>query len=331
MLIALLLVPLMGVGALALDISAQHAERTQLQLGADAAALAVAASCSINAAECGATAEEIANNAIAANGGTPVPGGAEIEWIGDDTVRVWAAAEFPHFLASLVDDDADPASTLVRARADAAWGVPDGGATIPLAVAECELEKHFDPDSEEGEPFILRLIGPGKAPEDCAPGYPGGFGWLEGDDVDGDGDADCEVEVEAGEPEPGVPGASDTKAGGCPDDYIAELIGTTVLVPLYDAYTPGSAGSSGSYNITRFAAFYITGYHIASGKCVVPPNVKDKSSCYVPGEVDRPGFKGGEFGLQGYFLRYVSIGEEFEDDEDEETPDGGLGTARLIG
>lgn len=333
--IALLLIPIMAIGALALDISAQHAERTQLQHGADAAALAVAKMCAEDELTCNtSTAAGTGNDFISDNGGTPVNGAAEIEDLdlGENLVTLAAAAEFPHFFASLIDADEDPNHTTVRARATAEWGSPESGTTIPLAIAECELTSHFDPGTETtGDPFILMLIGPGKSPKkpaDCPGGYPGGFGWLEGDDTDGDGVPDCTVLVEVDVPEDGVPGSSDTKAGGCPDDYIAKLLGKTVLIPLYDSYTPGSGGSGGSYLISRFAAFTVTGFHVASGKCD-PPGVKTGGGeCYLPGEASSPGFKGGEFGLQGYFVRYVAIGEDFELGD---SPDGGLSIARLIG
>lgn len=333
-LIALLMIPMMGIGAIALDISAQHAERTQLQHGADAAALGVAKMCAKDETACSTTtAAGTGNTLIAGNGGTPVAGDAEIELldVDDNVVTLAAAAEFPHFFAGLIDSDDDPNNTTVRARATAEWGSPEKGSTIPLAIAECELSRNFDPGTEtSGDPFVLLLIGPGKGdknPEECAPGYPGGFGWLEGDDVTGDGVPDCEVIVEVDVPEDGVPGSSDTKAGGCPDDYITKLLGKTVLIPLYDSYTPGSGGSGGSYMISRFAAFTVTGYHVASAKCDLP-GVKTGSDCYLPGESKSPGFKGGEFGLQGYFVRYVAIGEDFELGD---SPDGGLTIARLIG
>lgn len=332
-LIAFLMVPLMAIGALALDVSAWHAERTQLQAGADAAALAVAADCAISEATCASNQGTVSAGMVAENRGTPVPGAADVEEfdVDENVVTVAAAAAFPHIFASLVDSDEDPGHSMIRARATAVWGSPEGGSTIPLAIAECELSRHFDPGTEtSGDPFILLLIGPGKGakkPDDCAPGYPGGFGWLEGDDIDGDGTPDCTVDVQVGVPEDGVPGSSDTKAGGCPDDYIAKLLGETVLIPLYDSYTAGSGGSSGSFLISRFAAFTVTGYHVASGKCDAP-GVKVGSDCYLPGEAGKPGFKGGEFGLQGYFVRYVAIGEDFELGDD--SPDGGLSVARLI-
>jgi len=328
-LIAFLAVPMLAFGAIALDVGAQHAEHAQLQHGADAAALGVASACARDSIACSGSASSDAQQFIDGNAGIAVEGVPDLDLdIANRMVTVGAQAEFPHFLASLITGTD---TTTVSAKATAEWGSPVAGATIPLAIAQCELTKHFDPEAEEeGDPFILLLIGPGKGgkkPDDCGPGYPGGFGWLEGEDIDGDGDADCKVNVEIGVPEPGVPGRSDTKAGGCPDDYLADVIGTTVLIPVYDSWVPDATGSSGAYNISRFAAFYVTGYHIASGKCLAP-GVKTGSDCYLPGESKSPGFKGGEFGVQGYFERYVAVGEDF--DLGEGGPNGGLKVARLI-
>ncbi|WP_353808486.1 Tad domain-containing protein [Agromyces sp. SYSU T00194] len=332
-LIALLFVPLMGAGAIAVDVGALHAERAQLQHGADAAALAIAKSCGASEAVCSVDGPGIAESFVDGNAGTPVDGTATIDTINysQNFVRVSASGEFPHLLAGFLFGGG-AGTTTVSAGAASLWGSPIKGGTIPLAVAECELTRNFDPGTEEtGDPFILMLIGPGngaKNPEECGPNYPGGFGWLEGDDIDGDGSPDCVVEVEVGVPEQGVPGSSDTKAGGCPDDYLADVIGQTVLVPIYDSFTPDATGNHGSYNIARFAAFEVTGYHIASGSCQAPGQ-KTGNSCYLPGESNSPGFAGGEFGLQGYFVRYVEIGEDFELG-DSGTPDGGLTVIRLL-
>src|SRR5690625_4802326 len=43
--VAILMVPLLGFAAISIDIAATHAERQQLQTGADAAALAIAQDC----------------------------------------------------------------------------------------------------------------------------------------------------------------------------------------------------------------------------------------------------------------------------------------------
>jgi Flp pilus assembly protein TadG len=46
--VALLMIPLMGFAAIAIDVSAMYAERPQLQNGADAAALAIAQDCAVD-------------------------------------------------------------------------------------------------------------------------------------------------------------------------------------------------------------------------------------------------------------------------------------------
>ncbi|MEF3402638.1 pilus assembly protein TadG-related protein [Agromyces sp. CCNWLW203] len=333
--IAVLAVPLLVCLAFVVDSGLLYWEKTQLQNGADAAALAVADECISTSGGCVGNAGAVATG-IAGKNANDTKSDGVIRTItantrsGNVTVDAVSPAGngVPHPFASLLDPQADSRLT---ADATVKWGVPESGTTIPLAVAQCELTRHFNPGTEEqGEPFILLLIGPGngdKKPDECAPGYPGGFGWLAGDDVDNDGDADCQVLVEVGVPEDGVPGKSDTKAGGCPDDYITKLIGTTVLIPIYDSYTPDSTGNQGSYNISRFAAFFVTGYHVASAKCD-PPGAKSGSDCYLSGASKSPGFKGGEFGLQGYFERYVAIGDDFELGEG--GPDGGLVAVRVI-
>lgn len=334
--VALLIIPLLVCFAFVVDAGILHWEKGQLQNGADAAALAVAQDCAAEGTACVAGAGALATG-IAGDNANDGQAATEFDELtvnpGSGTVRVVATtlndegSTIRHPFASMV---APGASTMI-ARAAVEWGSPVSGFTIPLAVAECELTRHFNPGTEEaGEPFILELIGPGKSPKkpaECAPGYPGGFGWLEGEDTDGDGTPDCEVEVEAGVAEPGVPGSSDTKAGGCPNEYLSQLLGETVLVPLYDAYTEGSAGSHGSYNITRFAAFRITGHHVASGACLAP-GVKEGAGCYLPGEPEKPRFAGGQFGIRGSFVRYVAIGEDFELGEG--GTDGGLTVVRFI-
>lgn len=340
--VALLIIPLLVCFAFVVDAGILHWEKGQLQNGADAAALAVGQDCAAEGTSCLSGADALATSMAGSNAND---GQASTEFdeltvnASSGTVRVTATtlndegSTIRHPFASMVA----PSSSTMTASAAVEWGSPVSGTTIPLAVAECELTRHFDPGTQvAGAPFILELIsssgggggggggkgggkGGGSGPVDCAPGYPGGFGWLDGDN--------CVIDVEVGVAVPGVPGASDTKAGDCPDDYLSDLLGETVLIPLYDAYTPGSAGSHGSYSISRFAAFLITGHNIASGKCTAPGS-KSGVGCYLPGESGRPGFTGGQFGIQGSFVRYVAIGEEF--DLGEGGPDGGLSIVRFI-
>ena len=170
-LIVLLIIPMLGFGALAFDVSAQHAEKTQLQHGADAAALAIALSCGEDEATCEGASQSTGDSYIADNGGTPVAGGAEaIEFdFVEKTVEVVAMAEFPHFLASLVDGDEDPYSTTVRTTATAEWANGESATVVPFAIGECTV-----PTSGGSSVTWIPID---NAP--CPGAVPGGFGWLD--------------------------------------------------------------------------------------------------------------------------------------------------------
>src|SRR3712207_9521092 len=46
---------------------------------------------------------------------------------------------------------------------------------------------------------------------------------------------------------------------GCDTDYVAALVGRTVLLPIFDE--AGGTGSSAWYHVYGYAAFTITAYH----------------------------------------------------------------------
>jgi len=304
-LIAFLIIPMLGFGALALDISAQHAERTQLQHGADSAALAVARACALDEPACEGRAQSDAGEFVEANGGTPVDGRADVEELNltENEVRVAASAEFPHILESLITGDQE---TTVRARATAEWGYPDRGTTIPLAIADCEMSSHPTQPADTTNPQRFKLIlanGNGSNPP-CLSGPPGGFGWLAG--------ADCEATIGIGGISQGETGIQSYRRSGCSDEDFANLLCKTVLLPLYDSVY--EQGHRGEYRITRFAAFVLTGYQVQ------PSNRQ-----YCGGTPLSPTFDNGEKGIQGYFVEYVSI-----DDADFELGDVDYGTDLMV-
>lgn len=291
-LIAFLIVPMLGFGALALDISAQHAERTQLQNGSDAAAMAIAASCAQDEGACTSSALNLANDFVAGNGGIPVSGTATIESLDldENEVTVRAGAEFPHFLASLIDGDEDPNSTTVAAAATAEWGVPLGAGSLALAFPYCQLVDHLpNPDTGVGEEIWIRNDNAAK--KSCSDvNLPGNFGWLDS--------ANCttvttlvgtppEVWVEAD------PGKSPSGSGCTQAIFDAHRdAGEPVLIPVYDEIGD-QPGNDGQFRLMGFAAWVITGWDF--------PGVKDP---------DNPGLKCPEpscSGIRGYFTNWVSV------------------------
>lgn len=307
-LIAFLIVPMLGLGALALDVSAQHAEHTQLQHGADAAAVAVAFDCANDATACGGSSDATAEGYLDGNGAIPVDGEATVVIEPtDQTVNVTASADFPHFLASLIDTDGDPTSTKVSTDATAAWGYVGGGKFIPLAIAECEIERGIADAGSIGTPFKLLTdatpsgggSGP-PAPNPCSDAdYPGGFSWLDDDN--------CQVTLNPDNVAEGTPG-NNTGGTGCPVDFLHDLLGETVLVALYD-HVDGltGSGSHGDYTISKFAAFHITGY-----SAVLPGGGATREYIGAPYNQSPYKFTGSERGLQGYFVEYISVAEALE-------------------
>ncbi|WP_307041972.1 TadE/TadG family type IV pilus assembly protein [Agromyces ramosus] len=300
-LLALLFVPILGFGAIALDVSAQHAELGQLQHGADAAVLAVASACAEDSVACVGPADAAADALLEGNGAIPVEGEATtVVDVANRTVTVTAEAEFPHFLASLIDGDGDPDHTTVSTEATAEWGFIGGGDFLPLAIAECELEHGVAAAGTTGTPFKLFIKDTATGPSPCDDAdYTGGFSWLTDDD--------CNVTLT---PDLVMAGNNGNNTGGtgCGTTFLRDLLGQTVLVALYDHETGLSGGgSSGEYTISKFAAFRITGYSVVFGG----GSGAGATTEYIgaPYNASPYKFTGGQRGLQGFFVEYVSVAD----------------------
>ncbi|MFB9307649.1 pilus assembly protein TadG-related protein [Agromyces hippuratus] len=315
-LIVFLLVPMMGFGALALDVSAQHAERQQIQRGVDAAAIAVASSCARDEGTCAAGSTALSTEFLEANNGTPVAGEVEsaVPNTDDNEVQVVASADFPHFFASLIDGDSDPNSTTVRADATAEWGNPISGGTFVLAFGYCEFL--------DATPGALILVQNNTTERrDCEGTFArGGFGWLVS--------PDCTVEINIADP--WVDGTTGAAGSGICSDvlhtdpernaYLESMIGTVQLVPIYDdcrrigTVSSGAGdcpGANNEFHLITFAAFRITGMVFPGINRPDPAAPPCTRSCT---------------GIQGEFIEYVELGDGYELGD---APDGGVTIVRL--
>ena len=294
--IALLLVPLLGFAAIAVDVGALYAERARLQTAADAAALAVARDCAMG--ECGdmqATAQEL----VSANVG---PAAAAPPELGTDpsTVTVTGSNPTEHWFAPIIGFE----STQVSATATVAWGAPGGGtAALPLIFSLCE----FNAQTGGGLPSttVERTIFFPKTSDTGCTGpdglfVPGGFGWLT------TGGASCKAESRAGGIVDSEPGNNPSQ--GCQPGDFSALQGRTVLLPIFDDY--GLQGSNAWYHVHGYAAFTITGYHFAG-------QYKWNSPC---GGDDRC--------IRGYFTQYVEPSDAFF--YDSTAPSMGAWILRLV-
>jgi Flp pilus assembly protein TadG len=132
--VALLLVPLLGCGAIAVDVASVYADQERLQTAADAAAIAVALDCAKGA--CGST-TATATSALTANAGGSA--GASLNAptvaISGNKVTVTVSADQSHWFAPVLGI----ASTRVTATSSATWtATSDGVSALPLAMSWCE-------------------------------------------------------------------------------------------------------------------------------------------------------------------------------------------------
>ncbi|MFJ6113999.1 TadE/TadG family type IV pilus assembly protein [Agrococcus sediminis] len=286
--VAIMLIPFMGFAALAIDIGAAHADRQRLQIGADAAALAVAQDCAVGA--CGdpdATAQALAT----ANDPFGGPATGEVTDQSDlagGYVHVETTSHRDYWFAPAIA----PALADVEPWAESAatWGPPSGGrSSIPFAFAACEmagfgvlqLGANGDPvglnDAAVGQRFRLeqsKVTNPTTCPQKPQSGNwaPGGFGWLAPDLAASE--EPCSVQTEIGQP---VDSANGNSQGSHDSDcYVAlrraiDLADAdptaAALLPVFRSNTAESINDPKTYLVVGYVAVTLEGYHFQGNRC----------------------------------------------------------------
>lgn len=284
--VALSIVPVLAFMAVVADVGLLYWEKGQLQNGADAAALAVAQECAAEPITCSAIAEGVAtemsgfnsndDQANAAIANLELNGSAGKVTVESSTLNSEGTA-VAHPFASLII----PGGTTVEADATAEWGQPVAGNTLALAIDQCEFEAN---PPEVGDLVMLRYDQNAQNFSDCNDAS-GGFGWLES--------ADCRAEISV-DGWVGVTTGNNPGGSGCTEEYIASLIGTTVVVPIYDTFR--GTGDNTEYHIVAFAALELLDYRI-SGDDQVPVEPSCSGQCR---------------GIQARFVEFLDFDDEFE-------------------
>lgn len=288
-LFGLLLIPLLGSAAIAVDVGALYSDKASLQNGADAAALQVAIACAAN--ETSPTCLSASPSGIA--GLNDPANGAAIQSVAVNTssnlvtVGVQTAdLGVRHPLASLLPGVGS--STIVRASGSAEWGVPVSGPAIALAVGVCEFENH----QPQTPPTKIVVQYETVTRHNCGPllNAPGGFGWLPS--------SDCTIFIDISSPWVPSKTGNSTSGTGCTEAGLAKLLGTTIFVPIYDDFM--GTGNNVQFHIAKFAAFTLTGFKVSG------------SNAYVDPTAPIPAGGGNWRGLQGFFVKYVSVSDVFK-------------------
>jgi Flp pilus assembly protein TadG len=297
-LMALLLVPMLGFTAIAVDIGAVYAERARLQVAADAAALAVAQDCARG--YCGdmlATASAlVAANDPDVSTAPPV--------LSDSPMRVTVTGDKPteHWFAPVLGIE----STQVSASATVAWGTPGAGtAVLPVTFSWCEFEQQTHgglPSSTTVHTIYFtktsNTVGC-TGPSNLV--VPGGFAYVDTDP------GRCQATSALDNLMTSKTGNSVPSA--CSTADFSAWVGRTVLLPLFDE--AGDTGTNAWYRVFGYAAFKITGYSLGGQYKTNPAPCGGNERC-----------------LAGYFTRFVDLSERFTYTND--GPDLGAAILRLI-
>jgi len=294
--LSLLMVPMLGFAAVAVDIGSLYAERARLQVAADAAALAVAQDCARGA--CGdvvATASAM----VAANDGDAAAAPPVLS-SNPLSVTVRGSTPVQHWFAPVLGYDA----TAVSASATVAWGAPGAGtAVLPLTFSICSFSQQVGGLSSTTPATILftKTDGTGcTGPSGNA--VPGGFAYLDTDP------GKCQATSARGQRTTSSTGNAVPSV--CTSADFSAWLGQVVLLPLYDQ--AGSTGSNAWYHVYGYAAFRLTGYHLGSSQFRTSPD-----PC-----------SGNDRCVAGYFVRYVDLSERFTYTSD--GPALGASVLRLI-
>ncbi|WP_256840687.1 pilus assembly protein TadG-related protein [Ornithinimicrobium cryptoxanthini] len=305
---ALLLVALIGFIGLAVDLGAMYAKRQELQVAADAAALAAAQECAIAGCE---GASGVATDYATRNTYDPLtsvvtkPGANVVQVDVYGTQERW-------FLPVLGADSLGP----VEATAYATWVVPQSATiSLPITFSMCDFE---DAGGTSGLPTVFFVTKPTEIGCDWGSdgnAMPGGFGII--------GEGECEVYVDVADPwVPVKTGASLPCDGSHLDKYLNKVI----LLPIFDECQMGKKGdpycprnkdlgsSEREYHIYSFAALRLLEYSFPSAGTTT-------KNCGAD-------IKGNESCIKGEFVEWVSI--EAAPEYSGEAPDLGATVVTLI-
>lgn len=301
--VAVMLVALVGVGALVLDIGSLYAERRQLQNASDASALAVAQDCpTTTLCDTSTSATGLAGRYANANSNDGTSTVTEVCGVGanlspcspSSPAGSWDCRALPsgalssapyvqtrtrtlrsgsNLMAPILGQVLDPsyAGTEVRACARVSWGSPSSTqSALPVAISQCEWQNA----TASGTTYA-------PSPPYTSTGYP-----TSSEKIlylhNTTGASNC----------PAGPSGSDLPGGfgwlesstcaavitdGWVDDdtgvsvnndckgIVDDLVGTIIHLPVF-VETNGLSGSNGSYRVESFAAFYLSGYALPAAQ-----------------------------------------------------------------
>jgi Flp pilus assembly protein TadG len=259
--VALLFVPLLGCGAIAVDVASLYSDREQLQTAADAAAIAVALDCAGGA--CG-NPTATATTALTANAGAADTAGATLRTptvsISGTSVTVTVSADQSHWFAPVLG----VSSSRVSASSTATWTASSAGVSkLPLALSWCEYKSQIAQyPLTSTTPHRLSWITPWLGL--CA--GPTGNYFLGGGHAltDTDSTSVCRTTSSVGD-EIDINLFVSQLPSSCTATYLNSLIGTDLQIPVYDDVNGWLFGGYQGH-VYGYTVFHLTGYTLTTGE-----------------------------------------------------------------
>ncbi|KRE76471.1 MULTISPECIES: TadE/TadG family type IV pilus assembly protein [Micrococcaceae] len=292
--VAVMMLVLIGAGAMAVDVGQIYAERAQLQNGADASALAVALSC--QAGTCTpALANDLANSN--SNDGASTAS-VDLSTPGQVTVTTSTKNGSSSFLTNLFANAINAGPVTVGAQAVAAAGPPGGGSGFPLALSNNCYNLASGSQTAEVQKMSYKPGGTCTGPSGTQ--IPGGWGWL-------DQDSPCVADTQVGTNDMG------SDPGNNPPSGCATILGTwkttieaggevKVEFPVFD--TSSGTGQGGSFHIIGYATFKIWGWKFGNNGVY-----EFRNTASDPGMTSSLACSGGnDRCVIGQFVKYSVIG-----------------------
>jgi len=290
---------LTGMAALVIDVGQLYQERSELQNGADAAALGVAKSCALGSCTAAVAAQLADANASSLTGGNAAvdlvcgsgdlgncpastgtladcpsapPAGTNFVDVHTSTLTASGSTLLPPVFAQTVLGNSSYQGTNVQACAQAEWGPPSTATTVALTISACEWDQATDqgtdfapapPYSQGGLPATsfdqVLSLTPGPGNDNGCTTEPAGADGVDTFGWAADATGNCTLAVSAAT----FPGsAGNTMSTSCQSVLQnAQQSQVPILVPVYVSFDSGSD----TYALHGFADFVVTGYNLPGG------------------------------------------------------------------
>jgi Flp pilus assembly protein TadG len=312
-LVAMVMVVLLGFGALAVDVGLLYAEKAQLQNGADAGALGIAQKCAKDTAdpECSPT-SSLAKDLADKNS---LDNLSNVQSVDLDLAAQKVTVTADPLEAGRTDNQVSlyfanvfgiPASSVV-AKSSVIWGSPSKGTTpFPLTISRCQVEGRVD-----GAKQLIRSHS-ASATDDCPAtssggDTPGGFGWIVQESGGCGGYIDLSVNESGSDTGNDGPSNCDAVLNGWGADITAGK-DVVILLPVFVSVT--GTGSGSSYDVVAFAAFRVAGWKF-SGSSGLPMTFHNRAEHHP----DDPTVecRGDCRGIIGKFIEYTALSSGYEE------------------